>query len=169
MVRKKKGTETTAVTLTVNGQDFTAKSAAGGGHAEMKALDDYLATLGILSLPSPGQYAAEFSTAVDQLDGATLACHGKWICGRCSTVLEDLGIEPDAQSSFSEYSMNMTNWECTNRVKAFLRYRNLDHNAIRDKKLAGAKGHPFVDPSKKLKLKGISKPVAKKKTIKPRK
>jgi hypothetical protein len=161
MVSKKKtGTETTSITLTVNGLDYPAKSGSGGGHAEMKALDNYLATLGISSLPSKGQHADDFKTAVDELDGATVACHGKWICGRCTEVLKDLGVKPDGQLSFSNYSMNMTNWECTNRVKAFLQYCGLNHNEIRDKELKTAKGHSF-GPSKEVKLKGVTKPTPK--------
>ena len=102
------------------------------GHAEMDALNNFI-------IEDPwDRKTIKLATATlveKLLDGETtktVFCPSRACCKKCSAVLQALGFEAGASSSFSDTynSDRMTEWGVTLNVKAVLKACNVDYAAI---------------------------------------
>lgn len=94
---KSSGGETTSVTLVIAGTQFSASS--GAGHAEMRALTNYIQSGGTVAT----------LLALDS-DDKVVQCEEKPCCAKCSAILGLLGFSGSARTKKTKSTMGSTQW-----------------------------------------------------------
>ena len=114
---KKAPQKRAVVTLTVGAKDYSGVSSGQFGHAEMQALRKFIMAYDTI---------AKASKALDEATKLKVRCPNQDVCGSCTTVLQALGFEPRAGTSFSKSKSGGVSWGANMKVREFLAFRGLD-------------------------------------------
>ncbi|HKR12557.1 MAG TPA: hypothetical protein VJT15_10895 [Pyrinomonadaceae bacterium] len=114
---KKAPQKKAVVTLTVGAKDYSGVSSGQFGHAEMQALRKF-----IMSFDS----MAKASKALNEATKLKVRCPNQAVCGSCTIILQALGFEPRAGTSFSNSKSGGVSWGANMKVREFLTFRGLE-------------------------------------------